>query len=69
MNIFTTIYCSNLSTSHTFAGKGENIFDHLFHTHPDIVVGRQNADVSADSYHRFKDDVQMLKNVGVRVAH
>lgn len=36
-------------------GKGEHIWDRL----------TRDGDVAADSYHRYKEDVQLLKNAGV----
>lgn len=46
-------------------GKTENIWDHLVHTQPDLITDKLNADVGADSYHFYKDDVAALKNAGV----
>ncbi|XP_065212467.1 myrosinase 1-like isoform X1 [Planococcus citri] len=45
-------------------GKGENIWDRLTHTEPDIVKNRDNGDIACDSYHLFKEDVKLLKNAG-----
>lgn len=47
-------------------GKGENIWDRMTHKYPDRVFERHNGDVAADSYHKYKEDVQMIKNAGVR---
>ncbi|KAJ8924346.1 hypothetical protein NQ315_007142 [Exocentrus adspersus] len=46
-------------------GKGENIWDHLTHTHPEMVSGGATGDVACDSYHKYKDDVAILKELGV----
>ncbi|XP_067010247.2 myrosinase 1 [Anabrus simplex] len=45
-------------------GKGESIWDRMLHEHPDYVRDRQNGDVSANSYHLYKDDVKALKELG-----
>lgn len=37
----------------------------MTHEYPDGVKNRQNGDVAADSYHKYKEDVQMLQNIGV----
>ncbi|XP_049836770.1 myrosinase 1-like [Schistocerca gregaria] len=47
-------------------GKGESIQDHLFHNRP-LVVVEQNGDVACDSYHKYKEDVQMLKALNADV--
>ncbi|KAI5753327.1 hypothetical protein M8J77_025924 [Diaphorina citri] len=48
-------------------GKGENIWDHLVHTQPDLVKDRQNADVACDSYHKYKEDVALIRDIGFQV--
>ncbi|XP_018573206.1 myrosinase 1 [Anoplophora glabripennis] len=45
-------------------GKGENIWDHLTHTQPDLVDGKANGDIACDSYHKYKEDVALLKDLG-----
>lgn len=47
-------------------GKGENIWDNATHTIPSRIVDGSNGDVAADSYHLYKEDVQMLKKSGAR---
>ncbi|XP_067010250.2 myrosinase 1-like [Anabrus simplex] len=46
-------------------GKGENIWDHMLHEHPDYTKDHQNGDVADDSYHRYKEDVRILKEMGM----
>lgn len=46
-------------------GRGPSVWDTLTHDHPELVVDRSTGDVAADSYHRFQEDVDALKQVGV----
>lgn len=46
-------------------GKGENIWDHLTHTYPDKIIDYENGDISCDSYHKYLEDVELLKNLNV----
>jgi beta-glucosidase len=46
--------------AHQADGKSESIWDRFTHT-PGRVHGDQNADVACDSYHRFAEDVALMK--------
>ncbi|XP_049838092.1 myrosinase 1-like [Schistocerca gregaria] len=41
-------------------GKGESIWDHMLHAQPNLTKDSGNGDVAADSYHKYKEDVQLL---------
>nr|XP_023029426.1 myrosinase 1-like [Leptinotarsa decemlineata] len=45
--------------------KSPNIWDYALHKNPDLVVNRDNGDVACDSYHKYKEDVALLKDLGV----
>ncbi|ESO84672.1 hypothetical protein LOTGIDRAFT_131756, partial [Lottia gigantea] len=47
-------------------GKGPSIWDIFVHTSGQIYMN-ETADVTCDSYHNYKEDVQLLRNVGVTV--
>ncbi|XP_044344718.1 beta-glucosidase 7-like [Triticum aestivum] len=46
----------------TGGGRGPSIWDAFAHT-PGKVVGNQNADVTTDQYHRYKEDVNLMKGL------
>ncbi|CAG9796297.1 unnamed protein product, partial [Diatraea saccharalis] len=47
------------------SGKGENIWDRYTHTRPERIFDHNTGDVAADSYHHYKQDVKLLKDLGV----
>lgn len=47
------------------AGKGENIWDHLVHNYPYFISDMSNGDVACDSYHRYLEDIELLKDLKV----
>lgn len=46
-------------------GRAPSIWDTFSHT-PGKVVGNATGDVADDHYHRYKEDVQLMKSLGVR---
>lgn len=46
-------------------GKGENIWDHLLHVNPSWTADGKNGDVADDSYHKYKEDVKLIKSMGM----
>ncbi|XP_063633350.1 myrosinase 1-like [Cydia splendana] len=45
--------------------KGENIWDHLLHIRPEIVVDQSNGDVACDSYHLWEQDLDLIAEMGL----
>lgn len=45
-------------------GKGESIWDRFSHT-PGKVMNGDTGDIACDHYHRFIEDIQILKEIGV----
>lgn len=45
-------------------GRGESIWDVYSHT-PGRVLNGDNGDIAADHYHRFREDVALMKELGV----
>eukprot|EP01018_Ginkgo_biloba_P033153 Gb_04454 [translate_table: standard] len=45
-------------------GRGPSIWDTYSHT-PGKINGGTNGDVAVDQYHRYKEDVKMMKRMGV----
>ncbi|WVZ88831.1 hypothetical protein U9M48_035301 [Paspalum notatum var. saurae] len=47
-------------------GKGESIWDHFCHNHPDHITHGSNGDVALNSYNLYEEDVRMLKEMGMK---
>ncbi|HEY7833839.1 MAG TPA: GH1 family beta-glucosidase, partial [Ktedonobacterales bacterium] len=45
-------------------GKGESIWDRFTHT-PGTIERGENADVACDSYHRWRDDIAAMADLGL----
>ncbi len=46
-------------------GKGESVWDRLAHT-PGKVLNGDSGDVACDHYHRYQEDVRMMKDLGLK---
>jgi beta-glucosidase len=46
-------------------GRGESIWD-VFCRKPDAIWNQQNGDVACDHYHRYAEDVRLMKQMGLR---
>ncbi|NOZ26964.1 MAG: beta-glucosidase [Chloroflexi bacterium] len=46
-------------------GKGESIWDRFSHT-PGKVLNGDTGDVACDHYHRWKDDIQLMQEIGLK---
>lgn len=46
-------------------GKGPSIWDKFTHQYPEKILDGSNGDVAVDFYHRYKDDVKLVKITGL----
>ncbi|KAK7262568.1 hypothetical protein RJT34_30142 [Clitoria ternatea] len=46
-------------------GRGESIWDTYTHKHPERIRDRSNGDVTVDQYHRYKEDVGIMKDMNL----
>ncbi|RWR72710.1 beta-glucosidase 12-like protein [Cinnamomum micranthum f. kanehirae] len=46
-------------------GKGPNVWDTFTHMQSEKITDRSNGDVADDSYHRYKEDVSIMKKMGL----
>ena len=45
-------------------GKGRNVWDIYTHE-PGHIFGGHNGDIACDHYHRFREDVSLMKEIGL----
>nr|CAD1837701.1 unnamed protein product [Ananas comosus var. bracteatus] len=45
-------------------GKGPSIWDSFTHKHLERIVDKTSGDVAVDFYHRYKDDIKLMKQMG-----
>ncbi|RXH99529.1 hypothetical protein DVH24_021331 [Malus domestica] len=46
-------------------GKGPSIWDNFTHQYPEKIIDGSNGDVADDQYHRYKEDVKIMKDMGL----
>ncbi|CAN4110461.1 unnamed protein product [Withania somnifera] len=46
-------------------GKGPSIWDTFTHNHPERIADHSNGDIGIDFYHRYKDDIKLMKFEGL----
>ncbi|KAF7805367.1 cyanogenic beta-glucosidase-like [Senna tora] len=46
-------------------GKGPSIWDAFTHKYPEKIRDRSNGDVATDQYHRYKEDVALMKDMNL----
>ena len=59
--IFYSLSSINLFTS----GRGTSIWDTFSYT-PGKTLNADNGDIACDSYHKYQEDVELMKKLGVR---
>nr|AHZ59646.1 glycoside hydrolase family 1 [Phyllotreta striolata] len=47
-------------------GKGQSIWDEFVHRSPSPIANNETGDVACDSYHRWKEDVHLVSNIGMQ---
>ncbi|KAM1154372.1 hypothetical protein ACFX19_037370 [Malus domestica] len=47
------------------SGRGPSIWDNYTHQYPERIIDRNNGDIAIDQYHRFQEDVDLIKNIGM----
>ncbi|XP_021822639.1 beta-glucosidase 13-like [Prunus avium] len=45
-------------------GRGPSIWDTFTHKYPEKINDSSNGDIAVDQYHRYKEDVEIMKNMG-----
>ncbi|KAM0939863.1 putative glycosidase [Dioscorea sansibarensis] len=45
--------------------RGQSVWDAFVHEHPEKIDDHSTGDVACDEYHRYKEDVKLLKDAGM----
>ncbi|OWM73471.1 hypothetical protein CDL15_Pgr026570 [Punica granatum] len=46
-------------------GRGPSIWDFYTHRYPEKITDGSNGDIASDSYHKYKEDVAIMKEMGL----
>ncbi|EXC42160.1 Beta-glucosidase 17 [Morus notabilis] len=46
-------------------GRGPSVWDSFARKHADKIPGRSNGDVADDFYHHYKEDIKLMKKIGL----
>lgn len=44
------------------------MWDRMLHNRPELVKDKSNGDVACDSFHLYKEDVKLVKEIGVSIS-
>jgi len=47
-------------------GKGPSVWDQMCHHRPERIWRRETGDVACDHYHRYREDVALMKEIGLK---
>lgn len=59
---------NNNSMRSVIPGKGESVWDRWAHTNHSAIADRSNGDIACNSYYKYKEDVQLIKSIGVSLV-
>lgn len=48
-------------------GKSPSVWDHMAHKRPGKIKTRENGDVACDFYHRYEQDIELMKKMGIPI--
>ncbi|KAL0926805.1 hypothetical protein M5K25_003057 [Dendrobium thyrsiflorum] len=63
MHIYFYVYVQVEGSA--FGGRGECIWTIFCQKYPEKIADRSNGDIACDSYHRYKEDVELLADLGM----
>ncbi|MBA0612031.1 hypothetical protein Godav_012676, partial [Gossypium davidsonii] len=58
-------FSNSIEGSAKSGGKGPSVWDQFIREFPEKIKDNSNLEVAADSYNRYKEDVSILKDLGV----
>lgn len=56
----------HIKENHFPPDKGESMWDTYLHKHPEFTPDRSNGDIAADSYHKWREDINIIQELGVK---